>query len=267
MRGTIQKKGTKWYAIVYDGVNPATGKYVRRWVAAGTRRSDAERLLADLVKRSHGGERVVSERITLGKYLTERWLPIQEARLRRSTFESYRRNIERHVVPALGTRPLDRLTVEDIDVFYSHLLTKGRRTKNGTTGLAPKTVHNIHVMLHKAMADAHRKGTVVRNVVALADAPSLKARKRAEIKAWNEAELATFLDAVRSHRLQPAFHLAAHTGMRRGEVLGLRWGDLDLDAGRLSVSQALVSVAYDGPGLGCEDRIRSTRDRPRPWDR
>jgi hypothetical protein len=81
MRGTIQKKGKKWYAVVYDGVNPATGEYRRRWVQAGTRRGDAEKLLAELVKRAHRGETVVSEKLTLGKYLTERWLPVQEARL------------------------------------------------------------------------------------------------------------------------------------------------------------------------------------------
>jgi len=245
MRGTIQKKGKKWYAVVYDGVNPETGQYRRRWVLGGTRRDDAERVLNDLVKRSHSGEKVVGERITLAAYLTERWLPIQETRLRAGTFDSYRRNIERHVIPALGSKLLDRLTVEDVDLFYSQLLTKGRRTKKGTSGLAPKTVHNIHVMLHKAMSDAYRKGTVVRNVVELTDPPKLSARPREEIKAWEPEELCEFLDAIEPHRLFPAFYLCAHTGMRRGEILGLRWKDLDVDAARVSVRQALVSVAYD----------------------
>lgn len=246
MRGSIQKKGSRWYAVVYDGVNPKTGNYVRRWVPAGTRRADAEKVLADLVKRSHGGETVVSERTTLGEYLTERWLPIQRARLRAGTFDSYRRNVELHVLPALGLRPLDRLSVEDIDLFYAQLLTSGRKSKKGHgEGLSPKTVHNIHVMLNKAMSDAHRKGTVVRNVVALADAPSVGARKRAEIRAWEAVQLATFLDAIRDHRLHAAFHLSSHTGMRRGEVLGLRWGDIDVDNARLSVRQALISVAYE----------------------
>ena len=109
MRGTVQKKGNKWYAVIYDGVNPATGNYRRRWVQAGTRRGDAEKLLADLVKRAHRGETVVSEKLTLEQYLRDRWLPIQEPRVRPSTFSSYRRNIELHVIPALGKRPLDQL--------------------------------------------------------------------------------------------------------------------------------------------------------------
>jgi integrase len=106
-------------------------------------------------------------------------------------------------------------------------------------------VHNIHVMLNKALGDAARKGTVVRNVVALADAPSLQARKRPEIKAWEIDQLVRFLEAIAPHRMAPAFYFAAHTGMRRGEVLGVRWRDVDLDAGRVSVRQALVSVAYE----------------------
>lgn len=245
MRGSVAKKGKRWYAVVYDGVDPATGKYRRRWVPAGTRRGDAEKLLADLVKRSHEGNTVVSEKVTLAAYLLDRWLPVQEPRLRRSTYDSYRRNIERHVVPALGAVPLDKLAVEDLDLFYARLLTSGRLNgERGTAGLSPKTVRNIHLMLNKALADAHRKGTVVRNVAALADAPSLKARRRAEIKAWDVDQLAVFLDASAAHRLYAGFHLAAHTGMRRGEVLGLPWGDVDLEVGRLSVRQALVSVAY-----------------------
>lgn len=112
-------------------------------------------------------------------------------------------------------------------------------------GLAPKTVRNIHLMLNKAMADAQRKGLVVRNVVSLADAPTLKNRQEGNIKAWDADQLRTFLDSVRDHRLHPAFHLSSHTGMRRSEVLGLRWCDLDLDARRLWVRQALVSIAYD----------------------
>lgn len=99
-------------------------------------------------------------------------------------------------------------------------------------------------MLNKALADAHRKGTVVRNVAALADAPSLRARRRAEIMPCDADQLAVFLDGIAAHPLYAAFHLAAHSGKRRREVLGLRWGDVDLEVGRLSVRQALVSVAY-----------------------
>lgn len=255
MRGGIQKKGNRYYAVIYDGIDPGTGKKRRRWVAAGTRRVDAEKVLADLIRRKYDGEAAPTEKVTVGQYLTERWLPIQKSRIRPSTFDAYRRNVELHVLPALGRRPLDKLTADDIDLFYATLLTEGsrKRTKGSSggakggprAGLSPKSVRNIHVMLNKAMSDAQRKGLVTRNVVALADAPTLKNRHEGDVKAWDAQQLRVFLAAVHGHRLHPAFHLSAFTGMRRGEVLGLRWCDLDLEAARLSVRQALVSIAYD----------------------
>src|SRR3546814_18314709 len=92
-------------------------------------------------------------------------------------------------------------TAEDVDLFYARLLTEGRKNKRREgTPLAPKTVRNIHLMLNKAMADAQRKGLVVRNVVALADAPSQKSRPQGEIKAWDAAQLRVFLDAIQIGR-------------------------------------------------------------------
>ena len=101
-------------------------------------------------------------------------------------------------------------------------------------------------MLRKALGDAHRKGTLTRNPAALADPPRGSAeRDGPEMHIWTAGELARFLDAIADHRLAPAYHLAAVTGMRRGEILGLRWADVDLNAKRLSVRQALIAVAYE----------------------
>jgi integrase len=245
MHGTVTKKGNRWYAVIYEGIDDA-GKQKRRWITGGARRADAERVLADLIRKKHEGEPLVAHKGTLGQYLTERWLPVQESRLRHSTHDSYRRNIDLHVLPALGQRQLAKLSPADLDLFYADLLTKGRRGKGSDKkGLAPKTVRNVHVMLNKALSDAQRKGLVVRNVAELADPPKLSAQRREEVRAWDADQLWTFLDAMAIQRFFPAFHLSAHTGMRRGEILGLRWGDVDLELGRVSVRQALVSVAYE----------------------
>lgn len=268
MRGGIQKKGHNYYAVVYDGIDPGTGRKRRRWVPAGTRRADAERVLADLIRRKYDGEPVPTERLTVAQYLTERWLPIQQSRLRTSTYDSYRRNIDLHVVPALGRRPLAKLTAEDLDLFYATLLTDGRKQADGTSrGLATKTVRDIHLMLSKALADAARKGLVARNVATLADAPSAKAGSKVEIRAWDAAQLSVFLDAVRSHRLHPAFHLAAHTGMRRGEVLGLRWQDLDLQRGASLRSSSAGRGCIRRPHVRREDGHGPPHDRYRPRNR
>jgi integrase len=149
-----------------------------------------------------------------------------------------RAQLRLHVLPLLGNVPLQRLTPEDLDGFYGQLLSGGRR--DGRGGLSHKTVRYIHGILHKALADAQRKGSVIRNVAALADAPKLSASKKREMRVWTAAELRGFLEGIAGERLHPALFLAAHTGMRRGEVLGLRWEDVDLEAGRLSVRQAII---------------------------
>lgn len=242
MRGYTVKKGNHYYAVVYEGIDPGTGKEKRRWYPAGARKADAQRLVTELVKQKNDGDYRAPDRITLGTYLTERWLPIQQGRLRPSTYDSYRRNIELHVVPRIGAIPIRRLAPEDLDALYADLRTHGRR--DGEGGLSVKTVRYIHLMLRKALADAARKGTVPRNVATLADAPKLSAAPRRPMKVWEAEQLRFFLDGCRSNRLHPAFHLAAHTGMRRGEILGLRWCDVDLGVRRLAIRQTVVSVAY-----------------------
>jgi integrase len=244
MRGHIAKKGTRYYAIVYEGVDPSTRKERHRWYAAGHTRKEAERVLSDLIKRQHDGDYRAPERITLGEYLVERWLPAKRGQLRASTFDSYARNVRNHVVPRIGSIPLQRLTAEDLDGFYADLLADGRRNGSGG-GLSPKSVRYIHGIVRKALADALRKGSVTRNVADLADPPKPSASRKSVLHAWTAAQLRQFLDEIASHRLYPAVYLAANTGMRRGELLGLRWKDVDLDRGRLSIQQALVNIAYE----------------------
>jgi integrase len=115
MHGTVSKKGNRWYAVVYEGRDEA-GKPKRRWIAAGVRKADAERVLAELIRRKHEGEPLVLPKGTLGEYLIDRWLPVQKSRLRHSTYDSYRRNIELHVLPALGHRQLAKVSPGDIDL-------------------------------------------------------------------------------------------------------------------------------------------------------
>lgn len=242
MRGHVAKKGKRYYAVVYEGTDPATGKPRHRWHSAGSNRKEAEKLLTDLVKKMHDGDYRSPERITLGDYLVERWLPLRKSQVGPSTWNAYRQTVQSHVVPRIGRIPLQRLTPEDLERFYADLLTDGRRNGRGG-GLSPKTVRNIHGMLHKALADACRKGTVPRNVAALADPP--RVRRRSAMTVWDVGQLRQFLAEIEDHPLGVAFHLAAHTGMRRGEVLGLQWRDVDLDAARLSVHQAVTNVAYE----------------------
>lgn len=242
MQGYVARKGDRYYAVIYEGLDPATGRERRRWHPAGTDRAEAQRLATRLAaKRAGDGER--HSGLTLGVYLTQQWIPAKQINLQPSTWDAYRRNIELHVVPHLGRMPLRRLRAEHLETLYTRLLVEGR--VDGDGGLAAKTVLEIHGILRKALGDATRRGLVVRNVAADAHAPKRRSSETTELRAWNAQQLRAFLDVAQTHRLFAAFWLAANTGMRRSELLGLRWNDLDLNATRLSVNRALISVAYE----------------------
>ena len=245
MRGYTAKKGNRYYAVIYEGVDPATGKERRRWYAAGPWKADADKLVTELVKRRHDGGYRTPDKISLGAYLTDKWLTAQRSQLKHSTFDSYRRTIELHVLPTLGEVQLSRLQPEDLDALYARLLDSGRRNGAGG-GLSPASVRYVHRILRKALNDALRKGTITRNPAATADPPRRSGEdpSEQEMRVWTAAQLQSFLSLIGSHRLAPAYVLAAHTGMRRGEVLGLRWSDVDLANSRISVRQSVITVAY-----------------------
>jgi integrase len=136
----------------------------------------------------------------------------------------------------LGQLQLQSLRPLDIEELYAGLLQEGRRYGGG---LAPKTVRNIHIALRRSLADAQRFGLVSRNAAALVKPP---AAVRTELSTWTADDVRAFLGAVADDRLMPAYRLLASTGMRRGEVLGLCWSDVDLAKVRLTVHRSLTVV-------------------------
>lgn len=129
-----------------------------------------------------------------------------------------------------------------LNSLYATLLESGR--VDGKGGLSAKSVRYVHAVLHKALNDALRWNRIARNPAQAAQAPRATA-DRGQMRVWSASELRAFLEHTSSDRLAAAWHLAATTGMRRGEVLGLRWDDLNLDSGRLAVRQNLISVGYE----------------------
>jgi len=166
------------------------------------------------------------------------WLPAARVTVRESTWASYRANLTLHVLPQLGHLQLRELSASQLNALYGELLENGRR--DGSGGLSPRTVQLCHVTVHRVLKDAVRWGRLSRNVSDNADGPRVR---RPEIRAWDASELRRFLGHVRDDRLSGLYTLAATAGMRRGE-LGLRWSDVDFDAGRVRVRQSLVVTNY-----------------------
>lgn len=202
---------------------------------------DALKALNEAQSTVQRGIYVEPSKLSVKTFLVDHWLPAIESGLRKSTFQGYHSAICSHVIPRLGEMRLQALTSDGLNAFYATLLKEGRR--DGKGGLSPKTVHNVHVMLHKALHDAVRWNHLPRNVAEFSDPPRQTSSGKA-MRTWTPEELRNFLRFVENDPLFAAWVLSASTGMRRGEVLGLRWQDIDFDRRRLAICQTIISIDY-----------------------
>ena len=238
MRGHIRRRGRSSWAIVIDIGRDANGKRRQKWhTVRGTKR-DAERELARLLNELSTGTYVEPSRIRLSDYL-RRWLEdYARQKVSPKTFERYAQLINRNIVPELGGRKLAELRPLHIQAFYSECLTQGR--KDGRGGLSPQTVLHLHRVLHRALEHAVRWQLLARNPAAAVEPPK---PQRTEMRALNDIETAQLLRSLEGSRLFAPVFIAVTTGLRRGEILALRWCDLDLERGEAEVLQSLEQTS------------------------
>ncbi len=240
-RGSVRRdpaRGTWTVVVDASDIGAATRRQVRRRGFRTER--DAQRALTEvLAELDHGTYVAPDLPTTLADYVEGTWLPALRVRRRRpSTLESYRRNLEIHVLPRLGRRPLCKVLTADLDRLYADLLAGA----DGRRALAPRSVRYIHTILHGVFGHAVMKGYLGANPCQRADAPEPKACRSREMTTWSPAQLRLFLESLDGDRFRGPLFLLATTGMRRGEVLGLRWSDLRFDDGELDVRRTLGSV-------------------------
>lgn len=238
MRGHVRKRGKRW-AFVVDAGKDEEGKRRQKWHSGYGTRRDAERSLAEALKMLADGAYIEPSKVKVADFARQ-WLKSIRSTVRPSTHEAYRVMVEAHIIPRLGHRQVQQLTASQLNTMYADLLEGGRR--NGKGGLSARTVKYVHSTVRKMLSDAVRRGELQRNVAEAADPPQMQEHR--EMRTWSAHELRAFLGYIEGERLYAGYLLAATTGMRRGEVLGLRWRDLDLDAARASVRQTLVCVNY-----------------------
>ena len=232
-----------WGFVVDIGDDPATGKRRRRRGGGFTTRRDAEVALREVLSQRDRGQLVQATTITVREFLVDQWLPSMRMSIGPTTLEGYRGNIERYIVPRVGDLPLRALTPPRINQLYADVRDNGRIRGSGP--LALKTVREVHVTLHRALEDAVRWDYLPANPSDRATAPSATAarnERRRRIRTWSAAEVNAFATFIEGHELHELWALAASTGMRRSELLGLRWIDLDLQRRLLSVRRVLVLI-------------------------
>jgi integrase len=236
-RKNCQKRHGSW-SFVHD-VRDSSSK--RRQVQRGgfATAADAEAALQASLTATGMGVRVHEQRrLTVAAYL-EAWFERKKdtGRFRPSTALHTGHHVQHHWIPLLGHYRLADLTVDDVD----RALASVRRQGTGKRQLSASSVRRIHATLRSALNDAVRRRMIPYNPAALAE---LEPTRRPKVRPWEPEELGAFLDHAAGHRLGVLFEVLAMTGLRRGEVVGLRWGDLDLDRAVLWVRQSVVQVGY-----------------------
>ena len=232
--GNITRRGKNSWRVKFDiGRGPDGTRRTRYLTVRGTKK-DAQGALIDALKAAKDGTFVDSSKLSVGEFL-EKWLTDYAASaVSAKTYERYREHVDKHLVPGLGTIALKDLKPLDIQGYYAKALTSGRIKGDG--GLSPRTVHHHHVVLSQALGRAVKWRLLAINPVEAVDPPKVHQQ---EIEVLDDDDLVKLLRTGQSTRYYPAILLAATTGMRRGEILGLRWRDLDLDSAKLSVAVTL----------------------------
>jgi len=205
----------------------------RRSLYAKTRREVQERLRAAQRNADHGIQ-PIGERTTTGQYL-DLWLATSvRPRLRASTAENYATIVRVHLHPALGRVPLAKLTPEHVQAMLVRLAAR-------EPALSPTTVRYVYAVLRIALGRALKTGRVIRNVATLVDAPP---KARHDVAPLTGPQVRHLIDVTHEDRLTALYVTAVGLGMRQGELLGLRWSDVDLDTGLLSVRHTLQRRTY-----------------------
>jgi integrase len=250
--------GQVWAVVIEAGRDPRTGRR-RRVVRSGFDTRAAARAAARTAIEELAAETATpTGRGTLADWL-RMWLDGQRrARVRENTRATDETYVTAYVIPRIGSLRLRDVTPDKLTGFYSDLLREGRIRDGGP--LAPKTVRNVHVMLHRALEDALDEGRIVRNPAGKAKPPpaSKAARSPGAMTTWTAEQAQSFLRSVAGDRLAPLWTLALTSGMRRSEMLGLRWRDVDLEDGRCQVAQTIIEVR-GRPTVGRPKTARSAR--------
>ncbi len=226
--GTIRQRADGRWEAMYT-YHDATGHMKRRSLYGKTQREVREKLTAAL-RALDQGDAPITDRQTVAQFL-DRWLAdVVKPSVRPKTYHSYAQLVRLHLKPALGRHQLAKLLPQHVQGMMNDKL---------AAGLSPRTVQYLRAVLRRALGQALKWGLVARNVATLVDPPR---SERHEMQALNPSQAGQFLEAARGDRLEALYRVALSLGLRQGEILGLRWEDVDFDAGTMRVRVQLQRI-------------------------
>ena len=238
MNGHVTKKGDRYYVVLELSADPETGRRRRKWHSGFAKKADAKEELVRLLNDAQKGVYIEPTKLTVREFVDDQWLPgLERGNLRPGTVEMYRRSVKNRVLPDLGDLRLRDVTPARLSGWLGELK---------ADGVGDRTVEIAYVTAHKLLKSAVDLELLPRNP---ADNSAVReARPKSSTKeptVWTLKQTKKFLDSQRKDRLFALWRLATMTGLRRGELAGLRWADVDLDAGVLAVNVTRTVVGYE----------------------
>lgn len=242
MRGHIRQRGSKWYVVVELPPTP-DGKRRQRWVPAGTTKRDAERELTRILRELDQGIDIDPGKLTVGEYL-DRWLAdYAKSHTSAQTYERYKEIVEIHLKSAMGGVLLSKLTPLHIQRHYTKAMDEPR--KGRSRPLSARTVLQHHRVIREALKFAVRWRLLAVNPADAVEPPSVR---RKEMGTLTPEQAGRLMETAKKHRLYVPICLSLLCALRKGEVFGLRWEDLDLGDGLLRVRRS-AEYPSTGPAL------------------
>jgi integrase len=251
VRDGVVKRGKTWSYVVRVK-DPGTGVSKPRWVGGFATEADAKAARDQARVTARTGQYVDRSPVTVASYL-DQWIEAHAVEVKPKTLQDYRHLIDRHVKPRIGALRLQAVRPAQITRLYRDLLEAGGRSG---AGLSPRTVEYVHAVLRKAFRDAVLVDQILpSSPVERAKRPRKPVREPGEI--WTPGQVCAFLDAAQGHRLFAFYHLALYTGARRGELLNLRWRDVDLARAEVHITGSTAVIG----GARVEGTTKSGRSR------
>ncbi len=257
--GTVYQRSNGSWTAQISYIDPSTGNKKRKTVSGKTKQEVLKKK-RDIEILKDTGRLVDTGKITVGQWL-DRWLELyKKPALKPSAWFSYKSNTDLHIKPSLGNRQLDRLMASDIQALYNRLSENGRKVKERKprskkeaermaqsaaqdppkkTGLAPKTVRYIHTILSGALSQAVKENIIQFNPATATEPPR---QEKKEIQPFTANDARNFLKLIKDEDIYSIVYMDLGTGLRRGEILGLKWRDLDLKTKTITIRRSLVQI-------------------------